>query len=511
MRRCQHVIHHWTLQIVDDSRVRAVSMLLFILLCGWPSGAQAATETDSRESLEDTRYVDETIAWSADESGKYEFERTGELDVNELRSLATDDAWVLDFERSTALEQLYANPDLNDRTVDIFAQQLEYGLPAFPSGTQDDISGAKQEFGLYDPNDEPAISEKGDAKILPLFNLESIYSTHSITGSYISADCTSPGPCVFPAAYDAKAERVYLVWRVSSYAYAAMQDHVYQQNGKSLRLILQGLQLNQGPGVANPEDFHAYVSASGCGTTYASPCLVTVVERDAWFPATGPWTPWDVRVELWDTQQLSVPILEIDQWGNLTPIYSVPVKLAERVDAVIPSPNLQSFWSNTIGITLLSDRCTTCHTMDTPGKIDFRHGGIINGSAIPIPSLLVPNESVLHCGNCHEQQLSYLGPSSRFPEPIWATPTPQLDINWAQIMNDYPMTWQTEICNRMVTTLPTHALREQHFHEDARLFWAVAKGELPLGYPSLPTASPSSYTQFIDRFDTWNDSNAPCP
>ena len=63
----------------------------------------------------------------------------------------------------------------------------------------------------------------------------------------------------------------------------------------------------------------------------------------------------------------------------------------------------------------------------------------------------------------------------------------------------------------MVTHLPTHALREQHFHEDARLFWAVEKGELPLGYSSLPTASPASYTQFIDRFDTWNDSNAPCP
>jgi hypothetical protein len=186
------------------------------------------------------------------------------------------------------------------------------------------------------------------------------------------------------------------------------------------------------------------------------------------------------------------------------------VKVSESVDAVVPNPNLESFWANTIGITLLSERCTTCHSLDTQAELDLRHAGI-NGSAFPIASLLVLGESVLHCANCHEAQLPYLQPGGGFNEHIWATPTPQLDIDWAQIMDDYPTTWPTEICNRMVTHLPTHMKREKHFHEDARLFWAVEKGELPLGQPNLPTAAPNNYADFVDRFDTWNDSGAPCP
>lgn len=522
--RRHYETHHPTARTKSGRHLRGLPKLLFILLC-----ASASTVAAGTLRATDTRKSDDV-------------ERTRNLSVPELRSLAADhDDSFLALERSDLLEEIDANPDLDDRTVEILRGQIKRGFSDFgvysaeslssdsgdlniydtqrdgDSGdfgiydpNKDDSIGDNGDLGIYDTNDDPMIGQKGDDPgISPLNGLESIFSTHSFTGNIISSDC-GPLACVFPAAYDAKSERVYLVWKVSSFS--TMEEFVYKLNGKSLRLYLQGAQLTQGQGVAAPEDFHAYVSSTGCGTNQGEPCLVTVVERDAWFPPTGPWTTWNVRVELFETQQLNPPLLELDQWGNLIYINSAEVKLTQRVATVIPNPNLLSFWTSTIGASVLSERCTTCHTMDTPVKIADRHGGLVSaGSVGTIPSLLVPGESVLHCSNCHEAQLSYLGTGSSFPENVWATPTPQLDINWAQIVQDHPMTWPTEICNRMVTKLSTHALREQHFHEDARLFWAVEKGELPIGYPDLATAAPHIYSQFVSRFDTWNDSGAPCP
>jgi hypothetical protein len=289
MRPRQNRAHHWTSSIANDAGICARSTLLIVLLCTLPFSSRAASigERDDRESKTDTQKTEEH-----------------ELQVDELRDMTKQDGWVLDHEREGALEILYANRDLRDDTVEILRTQLEQGFPALPRDKDTGISGAKEGFGLYDPNDEPVIGEKGDFEIRRLFGLESIFSTHSVTGNFISADCTTAGPCVFPAAYDAKAERVYLAWRVSNYSQAALEDHVYQHNGKSLRVYVNGgLPLTQGgPGLSNPQDFHAYVSTSGCGSNQASPCLVAVIARNAWYPMAGPWTPWDLRVELFETQ-----------------------------------------------------------------------------------------------------------------------------------------------------------------------------------------------------------------
>jgi hypothetical protein len=61
------------------------------------------------------------------------------------------------------------------------------------------------------------------------------------------------------------------------------------------------------------------------------------------------------------------------------------------------------------------------------------------------------------------------------------------------------------------SNMPTHELRHEHFHEDARLNWAVASGQLPLGAGYVLPAFPLIYDLFLETFDRWNDSGANCP
>ena len=74
-----------------------------------------------------------------------------------------------------------------------------------------------------------------------------------------------------------------------------------------------------------------------------------------------------------------------------------------------------------------------------------------------------------------------------------------------------PQNWARNISNRMVQNLPTPTLRAKHFHEDARLAWAVGTGKMPSPVFSVPTAPPHDYAVFVDRFDEWNEAGAPCP
>ena len=95
-------------------------------------------------------------------------------------------------------------------------------------------------------------------------------------------------------------------------------------------------------------------------------------------------------------------------------------------------------------------------------------------------------------------------------ERRWATPTTALGIDWLEIIVPDTETWARNVSNRMVTTLPTSELRRQHFHEDARLHWAVELGYTHSG-GSLPTAPPHDFGVFLERFDIGNEAGAPCP
>jgi hypothetical protein len=399
------------------------------------------------------------------------------------------------------LSDIDSNPAFSERTKEILGEQVRSGFEGFAQASPGDTS--------LSPNEFEGVSEGQ-------FSLESVFLVEPFSGQVVTADC-SASPCAIPEVWDIEVDRVYLSWKViSSAALAKLEEYINGPgaDGRSMKVSLNGVELTQAANLTSPGDFRVYTSQTGCGTDHLSPCMVTVFRRHAWYPAPPPWPAWNVSIELWGTEVLAVPIVDVDEWGNPITISSVQVLEGVRNGTVEPRPYLQSFWTDTIGASTLSQRCTTCHDMDTTQKIYARHNGTIDGTpVVQEPSILVPGKSVLHCYNCHEVSLPYLGPGSSFPENKWATPTPELDINWAQIINDHPNTWPSEICGRMISNMPTAALRQQHFHGDARLFWAVATGDLPvpkLGQ-SLPTASPHDHTEFLRRFDIWNERGAHCP
>lgn len=395
------------------------------------------------------------------------------------------------------LANVQSNVDLASRTKTVLGDQVLSSFQDFASTS--DTS--------YLQPDEQVMVPINQAQ----FHLRMVLIKEHYSGGMIVSNCAPNTPCEFPAIYDTQSEWVYLIWEFWSAADRAnVQTYVDGDEGREFVMIVDGQKLTRAADLQSPGDFRVYFPTSGNQ-------MVTPVRKDAWYPSTMPWSSWHVAIQLWgDPDEGEVPIWDFDPWGNPIFLGLGPLpnkKTGERAGIVVPKPAVQSFFSATIGATVVSERCTTCHEMDTETKIEDRHNGIIDGWLITQePSLLVAGQTVNHCSNCHEDHLPYLGLSSSFPESIWATPTPSMDIDWAQIMNDHPYTWPSEICNRMVSNMPTPAIRAQHFHEDARLFWAVAKGELPgpIG-GDLPRATPFVYSKFIDRFDAWNASGAVCP
>lgn len=114
------------------------------------------------------------------------------------------------------------------------------------------------------------------------------------------------------------------------------------------------------------------------------------------------------------------------------------------------------------------------------------------------------NGHVITCEHCH-----YGIPKSHngdpFHETDWKAPSFDLDINW------YTKTPE-DICNRVRTNLPTPELRHAHFHEDARLHWAIEEPRV-MGTILEPAAEPQDWEEFLRRVDRWNEPGleARCP
>ncbi len=392
------------------------------------------------------------------------------------------------------IEDVAENPAYTPEARDILIEQADGGFEDFVTTNPIQTQIGNWPLEAFEPLPNAPLA------------LERIFLVDSYDGGIVESTCPPAAPCEFPDEWDIKAFRVYTVWRASSPSdIADLERHFLAQDGRGVRMWLEGQELSQAfGGTFSPGDFHAYVPPS-------TDQLVIVFRPHAWYPAAPPWPVWNIYFQL--TEENGLPLIDLDRWGNPIVVGHVANPTSHRSATVVPKPVLRSFWTATIGESVSSSRCTGCHTMDTPEKIRERHGGLIDGLAIVTePSILVPGKSVYTCSNCHEGYFDYLGESSSFAEGKWATPTQELDINWAQIINDHPLSWPHRICDRMVTNMPTHELRHEHFHEDARLFWAVEKGELPdPNLPPLPTAPPHDHDEFVRRFDVWNDSGAHCP
>lgn len=434
----------------------------------------------------------------------------------------SDGALLIAADREDLLLDIEDNPSYDGATRNILIEQVESDFTIFDVSNDAEDAGAGYEGPNGGINNAPAdqASSPGNggytatAVNQALFSLDSVEEPNAYTGMWVRQDCISGAfACQFPEEYDMPSDRVYVHWVVQSEAILDDALSYFKDEGdRSVEVRLNGRILTQGANLYSPGDYYIIRRATGCGENHAYPCLTTVFNGEIWYPSAPPWPNWNISIKLGDREETEFYQLEFDRFGNPIAVHGVFVVVDSISATITPKPLLKNFFVHTIGESIMSERCTSCHSMDTPEKVLYRHRNVHG----PIPvesvfedSILVAGESVIHCNNCHEYQVAAL--AAGFPESKWATPTPGLDIDWAQIMADYPEDWPAEVCNRIVGHLPTHSKREQHFHEDARLFWAVASGELPLGYPALPTAAPHNYATFLRHFDAWNDDGARCP
>ena len=465
------------------------------LLC---SHAVAAAEGTRWTSFESPSSSGARNAWNSRSATPREDERS-------------DAIHVLDQADRALLEDVATNPVYREETRTLLQEQIRDGFIAFARDNREPLAA----FPGFD--DEP-LDATLDMRVQDSpVEIQSVMVRDLYSDQLETAQCLGQSSCPLLNSYDTSTAYVWVRWRVKgANALANLESYLSGVGDRYMTVLVNDSPKNRAQNYQGPGDYHVYTTAIGCGTNGADPCLTTVFHRDGWYPHQPPWPTWQVTLEFWDTLSLEMPFIAgLDEWGNPILQSSVDERVGTAHGVIEPPPTLQSFWTHSVGQSVISDRCTSCHDMDTVQDILDRHKGAgLSGLVEPklSPSSVHPQtESVYHCDNCHEQQLPYLQPGSGFDESRWATPTQAQDINWGEIVNAYPHTWASEICNRMIANLPTAEAREHHFHEDARLFWAVAKGELPVLAGTLPTAAPHDYTKFLRRFDLWNSGGTPCP
>lgn len=389
--------------------------------------------------------------------------------------------------RKSALElDVRANDAYYATTKEVLAEQIQSGFSEF------DHPGRKKPVFGGQPISIGGISLGGGPLRLAHVEVEDPY-----TGDPARQTCPQFGRCELPLDYNVSTPAVKLVW---SFQNATVKnrflDYINETGSRKLRVSVSGEQLKRKAvtGIASKNfDYLAYYgTGKHCISAMSQGCLVMVVVRDAWFDGSAPWSDWNVQVEG----------MRVDA----TRFGTIAFTEQSAARTVTPQARVLDFFAATIGKSTMSSRCTTCHDMDTPANIDARHGFSVGAELAP--SIVNDDEEVHHggaCQSCHGSAMP-----DDFHETRWATPTVEQDIRWSQIINQNLSSWPKEICNRVVSNLDTAAAREEHFHEDARLFWAITDGSTP-DDNELTTAHPKDYDLFIQRFDAWNDAGAPCP
>ncbi len=327
--------------------------------------------------------------------------------------------------------------------------------------------------------------------------------------------CGAPGtPCPLPLEWNIGGPLVYLTWtfenEAARLAYREAADGVADTG---LRVLKNGVLQNRGERASSSTDvsgdYYAEYEESDCGPNVAAPCLRVVFARDAWFATAPPWSDWSIAVEMWSLEPVEQHVLGFDRFGNPIVIRESWEK-QQGATATIAAPEVvKDFFTATIGLSVMSERCTTCHALDTPQKISAQHSGLVSASSVYLDdSIVSPGAQINTCDSCHVIGASAY--SFSFDEERWATPTPSQDIDWGEIISAAGDDWSRAVCQRIISHLATPQARAHHFHQDARLHWAVADGVTPFG-EAKTRAQPQDYFLFLKHFDAWNDAGARCP
>lgn len=320
-------------------------------------------------------------------------------------------------------------------------------------------------------------------------------------------------PCPLPLEWNVSVPLVELTWHFTDEAARiAYRDAALGVADTGLRVLKNGVLQNRGEressGWGVSGDYYAYYEGEDCGPSLAAPCLRVVFARGAWFDTAPPWADWSISVEAWSVEPLDQLTIEFDRFGN-------PIVITEgwqqqqAATATVTAPaTVKDFFTATIGASVMSARCTTCHALDTRQKIADQHGGLVTPSDVFLDDSIVTAGALINtCESCHVVGATHL---HTFDEERWATPTPAQDIDWGSIIASAGADWAREVCQRIVGHLTTPQARAHHFHEDARLHWAVADGRTPFGEQKT-RAQPQDYYLFLKHFDAWNDAGARCP
>ncbi len=297
------------------------------------------------------------------------------------------------------------------------------------------------------------------------------------------------GKLVWPGAYDLYPRLVHLTW-LSQTMPAEDIMKIVAKEGYGMELRLNGSLLQQGPN-AMSGDFYAGPVTMG-GTPFNCPqgktCLFTTILRTSWVKAKPPWT---VELTFWKK-------VKISEAGGKTP----PQKL-KSVAVIHPNQTTgQSYFTEKIFPIFQHYRCTTCHSMGSKDALVQRHNGILSAGGIAeTPTALGLN---LTCGGGCHQAIANVVPGTTFHETEWKSPHFSMGIDWRNKTPGY-------ICQKVTSSLPNQAALTNHFHEDARIAWAVHSGVLPLGKGSLPVAPPGDFHKFLQIIDPWIFVDFPCP
>ena len=299
----------------------------------------------------------------------------------------------------------------------------------------------------------------------------------------------SDGKWFWPGAYDLYPKLVHLTWLSQSLP-AEDITKIVAKEGYGMELRLNGSLLQQGPNALSG-DFYAgpvTMEVSPFNCPQGKTCLATTILRAPWKKANPPWT---VELTFWKK-------VKISDAGGKTP----PQKL-KAVAVIHPNQtNDQSYFTEKIFPIFQHYRCTTCHSLGSKEALIQRHNGILTASGIAEkPTALGVN---LTCGGGCHQAIVNVVPGTTFHETEWKAPHFSMGIDWRNKTS-------SDICQKVTSNLSNQEALKNHFHEDARIAWAVHSGVLPMGKGTLPVAPPGDFHQFLKIIDPWIFVDFPCP